>query len=293
MTVIVAPTRGAEAAKAALLELLMARVSRYSRDGKRTYVLSARRLGRDAAESIEAYAGRYGLGELLSSELFEALVPVRREPGELLVRSGDQARQLLFLVEGRAKAYTRLDNGQSVLASFFAPFDVLGELELFSSERYALSVEAIESALCLAIPVSLIKRSVDRNAKLLAFLCGRMGEKLADRVLAESINLRYTVEARFASYLVASMDEDGGILGTDDLGEIADFIGASYRQLARAVRRFRDDGLLERGRGRVRVADRSRLEPLAGDLYLRGLGAREGPPRNPRRTRGGGDSLDA
>jgi CRP/FNR family transcriptional regulator, putaive post-exponential-phase nitrogen-starvation regulator len=218
-------------------------------------------------DGIERYTRRYALDELLSPALFEAMSPLRRGPGELLVRSGDPARRLLFLVEGKAKSYSRLANGQSVLAAFCVPLEVLGEVELFAAERYELTVEAIEPTLCLALPIPLVRREAERNAKLLAFLCGRLGEKLMTSNRAESINLRYPVEARFASYLLASMAEDGRILGSDDLGEIADYIGSSYRQLARVVRRFREEGLLDKERGRVRVLDGSGLEPLAGDLY--------------------------
>ncbi|MBL8967532.1 MAG: winged helix-turn-helix domain-containing protein, partial [Spirochaetaceae bacterium] len=56
--------------------------------------------------------------------------------------------------------------------------------------------------------------------------------------------------------------------GTDDLGELADSLGTSYRQLARVVRRFRDEGILEDRRGRIRVLSRERLEPLAREIYL-------------------------
>jgi CRP/FNR family putative post-exponential-phase nitrogen-starvation transcriptional regulator len=101
------------------------------------------------------------------------------------------------------------------------------------------------------------------------YLCGRLGAKLKDRIIAESINLRYPVEDRLASYLLASTDGEGWILGTEDLGELADFLGASYRQLARVVRRFRNRGILDRTRGRIRVLDRSKLQPLARDLYVR------------------------
>jgi len=101
------------------------------------------------------------------------------------------------------------------------------------------------------------------------FLCGQLGEKLAARNVAESINLRYPVENRLASYLLAAIDPEGYIIGTDNLGDLADFIGASYRQLARAVRRFRDQGILDAERGRVRVLDRGKLEPLARDRYDR------------------------
>lgn len=220
-------------------------------------------------ESMEKYARRHALDRLLSPDLFEALMPLRRKPGELIIRSGDPLRSLLFLVEGNAKAYSSMDNGQSILASFFRPFDVLGEVELFSSERYALTVEALTPTLCLGLPVAAIKRAADRNGRLFMYLCGRLGEKLTDRVVAESINLRYPVENRLASYLLASMDGEGRILGTDDLGELADFIGASYRQLGRVVRDFRDEGILENRRGRIRVLDPAKLRPLARDLYVR------------------------
>lgn len=218
-------------------------------------------------ESTPALARRFGLDRLLSPELLADLEPLRREPGELVIRAGDPVRRLFFLVEGLAKAYNVMGNGQSVLASFFQPPDVLGEVELFSAERYALTVEAVRPTLCLALPAASIRGAADRNGRLLMYLCGRLGQKLADRNLAESINLRYPVEERLASYLLASLDGDA--VGTDSLAELADFLGASYRQLARAVRRLRDEGVLSPERGRLRVLDRSRLEPRARDLFRR------------------------
>ena len=172
-------------------------------------------------------------------------------------------------VEGRVKIYSTLDNGQSILAAIYRPFDVLGEVELFSSERYTLSVEALTETVCLRLPVTAIKKAADRNCRLFMYLCGRLGEKLADRIIAQSINLRYPVENRLASYLLASTDDKGRILATDHLGELADFLGASYRQLTRVVRRFRNEGILDRTRGRISVLNKAKLQPLARDLYVR------------------------
>lgn len=227
-------------------------------------------------EIVENYARRYSLDRLLSADLVEALFPLHRKPGEYIIVAGDPVRDLLFFVAGRSKAYNTLDNGASILAAFYAPFDVFGEAELFSSERYALSVEAISETVCLGLPIAAIKKAAGRNEQLFMYLCGRLGAKLLDRNLAESINLRYPVESRLASYLLASTDSEGRILGTDNLGELADYLGASYRQLARIVRRFRDEGVMETARGRIRVLDRTRLEPLAGDLY-RHTGSRLSP----------------
>lgn len=217
---------------------------------------------------LDHYVRRYRLDGLLSTDLVGALRLVRKEPGELIIRSGDPVTDIIFFVEGRAKAYGIMDNGQSVLASFYTPFDVFGEAELFSSRRYALSVEAISGSSCLLLPVDTTLKAAPRNYRLFMYLCGRLGSKLTDRFAAESINLRYPVESRLASFLLASTDDEGKLPGTDDLGELADFLGASYRQLARVVRRFRDEGILDRSRGLVRVIDRSKLAPLAGDSYL-------------------------
>jgi len=224
-------------------------------------------------DSVKTWVRRHSLAALLSPDLLDALRPVRKGPGELIIRAGDPVRDLLFFVEGRIKIYYTLDNGERILAAIYRPFDVLGELELFAADRYALSVEAMTESVCLALPVRAIRKNAERNHRLLMYLCGRLGAKLKDRMIAESINLRYPVESRLASYLQASVEGDGRILGTDHLGELADFLGSSYRQLARVVRRFRDRGILDRTRGRIRVLDAARLRSLARDLYVRSDGS--------------------
>lgn len=219
-------------------------------------------------ETVHLYVKRYALDDLLTADLVSALRLVRRGPGELIIRSGDPVRDLLFFVEGWSKVYITLDNAESVLAAFYRPFEVLGEVELFTSRRYYLSAEAITESVCLALPVATLRKSAERNSRLFMYLCSRLGAKLADRVLAESINLRYPVENRLASYLLAATDGEGRVLGTDNLGELADFLGTSYRQLARVVRRFRANGILDRARGRIRVLAKDRLVPLAArDRY--------------------------
>ncbi|HTP58639.1 MAG TPA: cyclic nucleotide-binding domain-containing protein [Spirochaetia bacterium] len=218
--------------------------------------------------SLESYVRRHSVDSLLTADLVRALHLVRRRAGELFIRSGDPATEILFLVEGRTKVYSTLENGQSVLAAFYRPFDVLGEVELFTFRRFTLSVEALTDSACLSLSADAIRKAAPRNCRLFMYLCSRLGAKLADRVIAESINLRYPVEKRLAGYLLAATDKDGWVLGTDNLGELADFIGASYRQLSRVVRAFRQQGILDRTRGRLRVAQKARLGPLVRDRYL-------------------------
>jgi CRP-like cAMP-binding protein len=244
-------------------------------------------------EGIAYYIARHGLAELLSPDLLAAMRLRSYARGEHLIRAGEEVRDLKFFVEGKAKVYSVTENGSSLLARFYTGFDVLGDVELFAFATYALSVEALEDCACLLVSAEAIRKAASRNAPLLMYLCGRLGRKLRDFNVATAVNLHYPVENRLASYLLAvsgaevaggpakaggparagaggaaaaTMDDTG--YGTDDLGELADILGASYRQLARVVRSFRAAGILDDRRGRIRVLDREGLKRHARDLYL-------------------------
>ncbi len=224
---------------------------------------------RRATGDTGRYIRRYALDRLLSADLLALLSPRTAEPGELVIRAGDPVRRLLFFVDGKAKVYRTTESGQRLLTAFFTPFEVLGEAEIFSSSRFAMNVEAVTRSICLALPVTAVRKAASRNSRLFMYLCGRLGAKLSDRLVADSINLGYPVVNRLAGYLMAVTDTEGQVLGTDDLGELADYLGASYRQVSRVVQRFRREGILDSRRGRIRVVDRARLAPMARDLYVR------------------------
>lgn len=55
---------------------------------------------------------------------------------------------------------------------------------------------------------------------------------------------------------------------TSSLIETAELLGTSYRHLNRIVRRFIDEGIIARNRGRLSVLDEGKLAELAnGNLY--------------------------
>jgi len=78
-------------------------------------------------EDIDTYIKRYSLRGLLSPDLIDELRPIRRKGGEYLICAGDPADRLLFFVEGKAKVYSRMENGTSLLIQFYHPFDMLGD----------------------------------------------------------------------------------------------------------------------------------------------------------------------
>lgn len=219
-------------------------------------------------KSAESYLAGFGLDGLLSPELLATARVIRYSPGDLIVSSGDTVETLFLFVEGKAKAYTVTEDGRVLLVGFHRPLWLLGDLELFSRDRIVCSIEAMTDSACIALSADRIRKTAAENWRFLRYLCATLGNKLAEYNEASVANLRYPVEQRLASYLLAVTEGGEGNSGPVTVGELADFLGTSYRQLSRVLRRFRAEGLIGTGRGLGTVRDAARLKVIAADLYV-------------------------
>ena len=86
-----------------------------------------------------------------------------------------------------------------------------------------------------------------------------------------SINLLYPLENRLASYIneFLTNDEDSNIYidFDENLVNIAELLGSSYRHLLRTLNTLSKKGVLEKEDGKYKVINKVLLEELAGDLY--------------------------
>ncbi|MDU2112737.1 MAG: helix-turn-helix domain-containing protein, partial [Clostridiales bacterium] len=74
------------------------------------------------------------------------------------------------------------------------------------------------------------------------------------------------LENRLASYILASYtNEDNN--NTENLTQIAEFLGTSYRHLLRVVKEFELEKIIKRDNKKLVILDKDKLEDLAGDLY--------------------------
>lgn len=82
-----------------------------------------------------------------------ARVMRRREvrEGELLWRQGDEAREMLFVVEGAVSASLRVPGDRSVEIGTAGPGDVVGEIGLLDGKGHTMSVRVTDPAIVLAL----------------------------------------------------------------------------------------------------------------------------------------------
>ena len=102
-------------------------------------------------DPVASYVGRFALDKILSEDLLDSLRALRYAPGETYTSARPNLRRLLFFVDGKAKVYSRMENGSSLLVRFYTPFDILGDVELFAFDRCLLDVVALSETVCLAL----------------------------------------------------------------------------------------------------------------------------------------------
>ncbi|MCX7711112.1 MAG: cyclic nucleotide-binding domain-containing protein [Clostridia bacterium] len=221
---------------------------------------------------LKHYIDKYHIAEVFQKDMTEHMRLYSFNKGEFIFRANEKIDQLYFMVEGKAKVYTAMQNGKSLLLRFYNPFVVIGDVEFIEKTPITCNVEVISTAVCIGIPLTSLERHAISDPAFLTFICRSLGEKLAKNSVSSAINLLYPLENRLASYLlaIASLDENSpsfnGIF-TDKLTEMADLLGTSYRHLLRTLNKLASEGIIEKQNNKIMLLDRYSLEKLAGDLY--------------------------
>lgn len=225
---------------------------------------------------LQSYYDYYHLDEIVTVSIKEELLLLKFGRGEKICVEGEEMPYLMFLVEGKVKVFLTLANGKSLLASFYTPFQIIGDIELIKSRPTSGTVEALKTCYILALPMEKARSLLLNDATFLAFSCSLLGEKLHDMSSNSAINLLYSLENRLARYILLTAtpyikDEEIDILLFDEnLTHLAELLGTSYRHLMRTIRHFCEMGVLLRSTSGYEVIDLKALKTLAEaiDEYL-------------------------
>lgn len=213
----------------------------------------------------------HGLEDVIPPELRQHMTLCSYEEGELVCAQGDSGQTLYILVAGKLKIFTTSEEGKTLILSFKTPLELIGDIEYIRGTDIMNTVEAMTGVTMLAAPYRILRQYGD-HPPLLHFLLQMITEKFFVKSASLSFNLLYPVEVRLASYLLSVSEEsgEGGEGGGPprskrpvNLTDAAHLIGTSYRHVNRVIRQFCKDGLVERSRRGITVADRSKLQALA------------------------------
>jgi CRP-like cAMP-binding protein len=212
--------------------------------------------------------GEYNLENVIHEPLRPHIAICSFEEGELVCSQGEPGHTLYVLIGGKLKIFTTSEEGKTLILSFKTPLELIGDIEYIRGTDIMNTVEAMTPVTMLAVPYRILHQYGD-HAPLLQFLLHMITDKFFIKSASLSFNLLYPVEVRLASYLlsVSGGSGDGGGQPSSkrpvNLTDAAHLIGTSYRHVNRVIRQFCRDGLVERSRKGITVADRDKLQALA------------------------------
>ncbi|MFQ5921726.1 MAG: Crp/Fnr family transcriptional regulator [Anaerolineales bacterium] len=193
----------------------------------------------------------------------------RYSPGHEVFLQGDPSESVYMVAEGRVKLTRVAQEGfESVLCvrrpgEYFCPVSVIdrgpqlgtaeamGEVVLLEADREQFNALCKDNPELLAIVqgtcISEVRTLMQRVE---AFAFRNVRERLAMTILEESHRQRLNGNP---------VDE---IRITQQ--ELAGLVGASRESISRTMTRLEQDGMVQTGRGRVRILDRPQLRKLSG-----------------------------
>ncbi|NFR87224.1 MULTISPECIES: cyclic nucleotide-binding domain-containing protein [unclassified Clostridium] len=220
-------------------------------------------------KKIHEYIEKYKINDMFSIDMREYMSLYMFARNEYICKEEEVLNKMFFVVDGKAKVYKNLENGKSLLLSFYNPFTVVGDIEFLDNNSADCNVQVIKDTYCIVIEFSIIKDKLMDDCKFLRNRCKYLGEKLRCNSKNSSINLLYPLENRLASYILAFVNGDSNLCFTFEGGynETAELLGTSYRHLNRTLNKFCSEGIIRKDDKSYIVNDINKLKYLSGDLY--------------------------
>lgn len=220
---------------------------------------------------LQAYIEAFHIDQHFSRDVSDQMHLFYFTPGQYIYQENDALSYFYFFVKGKAKVYSSLSNGKSLLHSFYEPLQVLGDIEVVNQTPVTVNVKVISPVHCIGIHIDFVRRQLLEDTKFLQFLCSDLGKKLNRCSKNSTINLLYPLENRLASYILAIETQEftcqNSLTFYDSLTEISELLGTSYRHLLRTLTHFVDKGILKKEDKGYLIMDRKPLEAMASDLY--------------------------
>jgi len=199
---------------------------------------------------------------------------IRKLPaGTALMHEGDPTDHVLVLLSGWVRVFTNARDGQVVLFALRGPGDVIGDIAALQGWPRTVTVETLQETEFAQFTHQGFLACLHDRAAIGIALLKQFAVRLRDAEAARLDFATMDTAQRVAAFLVRLADAHGspsakGVQVDMPLTQqdIADSIGASRRAVARALKTFRDRGILATSRQRFVVSALEVLRRLGGSV---------------------------
>ncbi len=207
--------------------------------------------------------------------LIMATTTKRIEEKEILFRKGDPGNQLYGIISGALKVMVTGADGKDVIFTLLGPGEIIGEIAVLDNEERSATAVAVEPTHLLMLhrrELIPFLESHPHAAIGLAGVLATMVRRLSDR--AED-RQTMPLPGRIAKRLLALGKKHGKspvVGGPVEVRlpqqDLADLVGTTRESVNKQLRAWSDEGIVETGRGRVRLKDPAALEAIVDAVDL-------------------------
>jgi CRP/FNR family transcriptional regulator len=218
-------------------------------------------LGPDQSERLARLLPRLTRTPALAGAIGQLGQFVRLPGGQTICSEGTECQHLALVVDGSARVFKIGETGREITLYRVNPGEccILTASCILSRRAFpafAVSESPVEAVL---LPARQVVEWMTAHEPWRDYVWDMLAGRLADVItLVEEIAFR-RVDERLADYLLESAGEDPVLLTTHQ--KIATDLGTSREVVSRILKDFEARGVLELGRGTLRLLDPSALQP--------------------------------
>jgi CRP/FNR family transcriptional regulator len=196
--------------------------------------------------------------QLLDNNRYEATF----KPGEIMLKQGSPASNILFMSDGLSKAYIEGLNGKNFILGISSPGKLIMGPGAYVNARHSYSVSAITTVHACFVGVDIFKQLVRENGAFAVGLIEFLNEQSL-QLQTRMVNLaQKRMSGRLAEILlyfadeIFKSDEYEMILSRQELGEMTSM---AKECVVRLLKEFEDSGVIYSDSSRVKILDKQRL----------------------------------
>ena len=186
------------------------------------------------------------------------------EKGTRVYSSERECLGMLFVMQGEMRTYLLSEEGREVTLFRIYPNDlcVLSASCVISQISFDTQMSAQKDTEALIIPPNIMLLLKEKNLSVRCFLYELATKRFSDVMWAMQQILFKRLDQRLALFLM----QESQRLGTDTIHmtheQIAQQISSAREAVARMLKQFSEDGLVELKRGAIRLLDQKGLKAL-------------------------------
>ena len=182
--------------------------------------------------------------------------------GRVFYAPGETGEVLFILKKGRVQLHRFTEDGRKLVTGVVHAGSIFGEMPLLSQRMHNSSAEALEDCTLCVMSRSDVEHLIAAKPRLALNIISILAERLAEAEERFEMQAFRNVPERVATTLLRLAGAGSTVTGVSHQ-QIAESIGAARETVTRVLGDFAAAGLIELGRFRITIADRSGLDHLA------------------------------